>query len=155
MNFMFLNLDPNWAHKIYTKHISNAHSAPTKLTSVISAFSLRLRSYIIVSVIKEFSFPIVPLLQSHCIGEWTQLIECTLVTIAVIMEVFLYDRHTAPVSHFLSTRVRAPGVMPSASRLGPVTRAQTRNARVERKPKRFTGHLIMGWRTQLRFVPLH
>lgn len=77
-----------------------------------SAFSLRLRSYIIVSVIKEFSFPVVPLLQSHCIGEWTKLIVCALVTIAVIMEVFLYDQRTAPVSHFLSTRVRTPGVMP-------------------------------------------
>ncbi len=53
-----------------------------------SAFSLRLRPSIIVSVIKEFSFPVVPLLQSHCIGEWTQLIACALVTIAVIMEVF-------------------------------------------------------------------
>lgn len=83
-----------------------------------SAFSLRLRSYIIVSVIKKFSFPIVPLLQSHCVGEWTHLIACALVTSAVIMEVFLYDRHTALISHFLSTRVRAPGVMPSASRLG-------------------------------------
>lgn len=53
-----------------------------------STFSLRLRSYIIVSVIKEFSFSVVLLLQSLCVGEWTQLIACALVTIGVIMEVF-------------------------------------------------------------------
>lgn len=59
-----------------------------------STFSLRLRSYIIVRVIKEFCFPVAPLLQSLCVEEWTQLIACALVTIAIIIRGFFVTSFT-------------------------------------------------------------
>lgn len=111
--------------------------------------------YIIVSVIKEFSIRVVALTIPQCRGvDPVNCVRtcndcCNRRVFYLASGCALHRFHTFS-SHVWGIQVSCPPPAGSAPR-----RAPNRNARVERDPKRFTGHLIMGWRTQLRFVPLH